>query len=397
MRILVVQNVLPPGSAGGAEQVCRNAVIGLLGHGHQVGLLTSAPTETIEGVKGYSGLRLLPLVEKHASMRTMRYRIIWLFLGLLNRRYTERVLAEFTPDVVYFHNQEWLTAGPVSAVATARIPFVLHAHNHHFAGRVTKKGGVGTRLYRLFLGEDRLSPTTSVIAVSEDIANGLISKGFHPDSTHVIYNSLPDDMFKAAQTLSAPRKEKTIVFAGVMANHKGVRVAVEAVILAKKKMPDLSLALYGPPGDEQYARDLRELVVLHDLGSSIVFHGPVPREELWQAMVTSELLIMPSLCREAFGLVAAEAMLAGAIVIGSNRGAIPEVVGECGFLAEPTPESFAETILKVAALPEKQKGQLREKARDRVHTLFMPDIQMERIMRILSEVSGKAEKPTAQS
>ena len=41
---------------------------------------------------------------------------------------------------------------------------------------------------------------------------------------------------------------------------------------------------------------------------------------------------MPSLWNEAFGLVAAEAMLNGIPVLGSNRGALPETIGDGGFL-----------------------------------------------------------------
>lgn len=52
---------------------------------------------------------------------------------------------------------------------------------------------------------------------------------------------------------------------------------------------------------------------------------------------------MPSLWNESFGLVAAEAMLNGIPVLASNRGALPEVVGEGGMLfdipARYTPET----------------------------------------------------------
>ena len=43
---------------------------------------------------------------------------------------------------------------------------------------------------------------------------------------------------------------------------------------------------------------------------------------------------MPSLWNESFGLIAAEAMINGIPVPASNRGALPEVVGEGGFLFE---------------------------------------------------------------
>jgi glycosyltransferase involved in cell wall biosynthesis len=57
----------------------------------------------------------------------------------------------------------------------------------------------------------------------------------------------------------------------------------------------------------------------------------------------TKVLLMPSLWNESFGLVAAEAMLNGIPVLASNRGALPEVVGEGGLLfdipARYTPET----------------------------------------------------------
>ena len=76
----------------------------------------------------------------------------------------------------------------------------------------------------------------------------------------------------------------------------------------------------------------------------------------------TKLLLMPSLWLESFGLVAAEAMLNGVPVLASNRGALPETIGNAGFLfdipARYTPEtrdvptaeevaSWVETIIRL--------------------------------------------------
>ncbi len=46
----------------------------------------------------------------------------------------------------------------------------------------------------------------------------------------------------------------------------------------------------------------------------------------------TKLLLMPSLWKESFGLVAAEAMINGIPVLASNRGTLPETIGDAGFL-----------------------------------------------------------------
>ncbi len=46
----------------------------------------------------------------------------------------------------------------------------------------------------------------------------------------------------------------------------------------------------------------------------------------------TKLLVVPSLWNESFGLVAGEAMTNGIPVLASNRGALPETIGDAGFL-----------------------------------------------------------------
>ena len=90
---------------------------------------------------------------------------------------------------------------------------------------------------------------------------------------------------------------------------------------------------------------------------------------------------MPSLWNESFGLVAAEAMLNGIPVLASNRGALPETIGDAGFLfdipARYTPETreyrrprdvepWVETIIRLwddAAEYERWSRAARERAR----------------------------------
>jgi hypothetical protein len=58
---------------------------------------------------------------------------------------------------------------------------------------------------------------------------------------------------------------------------------------------------------------------------------PDPRG-FYPPVVRTKLLLMPSLWLESFGLVAVEAMFNGVPVLASNRGALPETIGDAGFL-----------------------------------------------------------------
>jgi glycosyltransferase involved in cell wall biosynthesis len=70
---------------------------------------------------------------------------------------------------------------------------------------------------------------------------------------------------------------------------------------------------------------------------------PDPQDFYPAVFARTKLLLMPSLWFESFGLVAAEAMLNGIPVLASNRGALPDTIGDGGFFfdipARYTPES----------------------------------------------------------
>lgn len=76
--------------------------------------------------------------------------------------------------------------------------------------------------------------------------------------------------------------------------------------------------------------------------------APVDRPELWRLMAGSAVALLPVEWDEPFGIVAAEAQMAGCPVVGYRRGGLPEVVeeGVAGLLVEPGDEEAL-----VAAVP----------------------------------------------
>lgn len=77
-------------------------------------------------------------------------------------------------------------------------------------------------------------------------------------------------------------------------------------------------------------RRIREL----GLQAEVVFTGFIPPEELPYMYNMADLFVFPSLY-EGFGLPPLEAMACGVPVVCSNRGAIPEVVGDAALLFNP--------------------------------------------------------------
>ena len=122
-----------------------------------------------------------------------------------------------------------------------------------------------------------------------------------------------------------------IGFVGRLVPEKGVSDLLWAFV-GLPKTCHLVFVGGGPLRDEL----LREAENL-GVASRVTFHPTVPHAEVADYMNCLNCLVLPSRTipggwREQFGLVLAQAMACGVPVVGSNSGAIPEVIGDAGLI-----------------------------------------------------------------
>ncbi len=113
---------------------------------------------------------------------------------------------------------------------------------------------------------------------------------------------------------------------------KGVFVFARIADELARTRPDIPFLVVEARGSE---RTLAEcgLNLARNGNISLMTHTSDPRQ-FWGV---TKLCLMPSLCMESQGLVAVEAMINGIPVIGSDRGALPETLGNGG-IALPLPD-----------------------------------------------------------
>lgn len=116
--------------------------------------------------------------------------------------------------------------------------------------------------------------------------------------------------------------ERFALVAGRISPEKGIEDAIAAAHAA-----GLPVKVAGAQYDPGYELDLGQAVYL----------GSLPREQLRRLMARAAVTVCAVRWEEPFGMVAAEAQVAGCPVAAYRRGAMPEVVeeGAGGFLAEP--------------------------------------------------------------
>jgi glycosyltransferase involved in cell wall biosynthesis len=164
---------------------------------------------------------------------------------------------------------------------------------------------------------------------------------------HVIRNGVPDFGVHADEVSGVA------VIAGRISPEKGTAAAIRVA-----RRTGLQPLVVGDVYDREYFdRDVKPSIRAGE------FVGPVSRRRLSGLLAKSAVLLMPIEWEEPFGLVAAEAQMAGCPVVGYRRGALPEIVieGVGGYLVDPGDEEAL--AMATHRAPDLDRAAIRERAR----------------------------------
>ncbi len=357
MRILFLSNLYWPYISGGAEIVARDFAVALEGLGHEVMVLTSSyglPKAQRDG-------RILRTMHYTPPAHFDQHRPAWKQLKLLSDYYQyfhnpangqelQRVITEIKPDVLYIWEITGLGVNTIlSALGKLDIPIVFHLESYwlqYARSAETEQSYLRTRrLKKLLIGTVPSLTYTSLIAASEAVKQAYVEAGCPPERIEVIYNGIDSRFVNIPKSkkagASSGTKGRRLIYAGRLCVEKGVLVIFKAlnILFNEQGKQDLHLSIFGD-GDEGYIRELQAYTRDKNLTQFVTFHGKVPQDELIENYDNSEILLVPSLWKEPFGLVVAEAMARGLPVIASKLGGPAEIIthGVDGLLIEPGDE-----------------------------------------------------------
>lgn len=146
------------------------------------------------------------------------------------------------------------------------------------------------------------------------------------------------------------RDANTVVFAGTLAEKKGVISLVKCWPDVKRLCPNAKLQIWGKDGKAPAGGSMQRYLtslVPADIAQSVSFHGHVPLEELLTVFQKAAVTALPSYA-EGFALTPLHAMAAGCPTIYTTRGSGPELIvdGETGLLVDPDqPGEIAKAIV----------------------------------------------------
>ena len=335
LKILHVSSLYPPEVTGGAEKMVEMLAEAQVARGHRVGAayLSRAPepTGTRHGVTTLpqASRNLLWIDDVFRRPRVMRTaNKLGQLAGYRAAADFGRAMAAFRPDIVHTHSMVELPPMIWDQVAASGARAVHTLHDYDLLCSRASLFRNGRNCERLH-ASCRLTARwkarfarriDAVAAVSGPVLDehrrfGLF-RDLGPDRARVIWNAVA-----VGDTVRQPTREGGITFGflGRLVPEKGIEVLIEACRRLPASGWRLRVAGRAQEGDGAYRAAASGLPV-DWLGftDARAFLGSV------------DVLVVPSIWREPFGLTVVEAFAQGVPVIGSRLGAIAELVGTIG-------------------------------------------------------------------
>jgi glycosyltransferase involved in cell wall biosynthesis len=271
-------------------------------------------------------------------------------LGLA-RRLSPR-MAEY--DICYVHGHRELLIATLARSLSRRSDRPALVWHWHGPPLSVAAGARGSWLGRRVAGLGSRA-CARVIAISRFCARQTVSMGVDPYRVVTVLNAAAvRELPSSAETQPLPMRPDgafvSLIPCASIRWHKGLHVAVEAL----SHLPsNYELWVTGDPADpvaRSYVAGLRHAAAAARAEARLHFLGP--RRDIHRVMTLADLVLVPSVWEEPFGLVVAEAQLLGVPVAVSTRGALPELVegGNLGLTFDvANPRSVAAALTRAAA------------------------------------------------
>lgn len=204
----------------------------------------------------------------------------------------------------------------------------------------------------------------AVIGVSRRVLDRHLDYGYFTRSERYVvyngYNALQHDVAQNEVERSGPEKDGVSPFRfgylGRLHPTKGVGLLLRSFLALPPGKAELWIAGRGDPDNEA---KLKGMVAGRD---DVCWLGFVKPKTLFESV---DVLVVPSLWHEPFGLVTLKAMANGVPVIGARRGGIPEVLGEAGWIFDPEkPGALEAQLMRCLECPDEVRA-MSQRAKDR--------------------------------
>ena len=415
MKILLLNDRIPPEGQGGAESVAWRLARGLSAAGHEV--LVAAATELAPFEETRAGIRTFHVHSRYPE----RFRA---WLSLRNPQATgalRALLGRIKPDVVNAHNIHfWLSYHSLKLAREAGCAVVFSGHDampfaygklRHFVKRDKRDMNLPAD-YRLPAGYNlrqnrfRYNPIRNPLirnclarysqirtVPSRALAEAYAANGMPP--VEVLHNGIDLAEWQpvAAARVEALRQrldlggKGVILSAGRLTREKGILQLLQALDSLRQTLPGARLlVLTAREIDSQIPAEFQHLRRMIRIG------GWLSGEDLRAAFQLADVVTTPSIVFDTFPTVNLEAMALGKPVVATCFGGSAEAVvdGETGFIVNPfDTATFAQRLQRLLVDAELGR-EMGAKGRERMAAQFSLERQVRRMVDIFERARASA-------
>lgn len=209
----------------------------------------------------------------------------------------------------------------------------------------------------------------------------------------VVYNGIDTARFLTAtprclrKRIDSDERHLVVGYVGRLGPEKGVEYLIRAVTQVFPTNNNVKLVIIGH-GEQAYLEQLK--IEAANLGEAVIF---LPfTTDVPDVMQSIDVLVLPCVWREVFGLVLCEAMACEKVVITTTNGAQREIItdGENGlFIPSADSEALAEVLRKLLC-GEIDRRAMGEKARQRVLESFSQEQMLDKLLTQYRDLTDKA-------
>lgn len=339
MRVLIINDLY---ECGGAEIMARLQKKILLEKGHDVLLLTLDPMEKEHASKENAHVSV---GRKYNFIQSLLYRYI-----RDNRVFTKikNIINDFKPDIIHLHNV-YLSSKAVY-LAVRNIPCVQTVHDYSitcikstsiypdgklcngychnnciqecFSGSLKERiSFLGRMLAMRINNKLRYECVDTFISPSTFLKDICIENGFN---TVTISNPAEfDDECLINDEAKQDFRIKRFLYFGAVNRVKGLKPLIEAFKVFAANKSDVELLIAGPVKSD--FED--EFITLTEGNKKIKYIGKIPHDEIKALLRKVYVVVIPSLWIENYPGTLLEAVACKCLVIATNRGGMPEMLG----------------------------------------------------------------------
>jgi len=275
------------------------------------------------------------------------------------------------------HNRPVIFSILRSRHSNSKITLYLHNDPHAIRGLRTKRER-----------QIVLDKCDGIICVSEYISERFLEDLESADTTkvHTVFNAI------RPQAVNHTPKSKRILYVGRIQPKKGVLNLAIALTKLLPKHPDWSVGFIGSSkhGNLSFTTFEKEVIQsLDPIKSQVEWHGQLPHSNVCDLYSCSSIVVAPSICNEAFCLVALEAMTHKCAFVGSGTGGMSEVMGDFALYIDPHSLDSIENAVEQLILDETLREQISSDGQSYVTNMFDLDSQKAKLSEIRRSIMNK--------